>query len=335
MLEAMLYEKQAGYKIHCFLCSQHCSIKPGQWGVCNVRENRDGILYTHAYGEVIAANTDVIEKKPLYHFLPGTRSFSIGTAGCNFSCSFCQNWQISQYTGQNNHDRHTLKLSPGEVIQAALQNNCRSIAYTYTEPTIFFEYAYDIAQIARKEGLANVFVSNGFMTEQALDTITPYLDAVNIDLKSFQKEFYRRICHGRLQPVLDTIQRLYERDIWTEVTTLVVPGQNDSEEELRNIAAFLFSVNPEIPWHISRFHPDYQFDHTGPTPLKTMEWARAIGKKEGLFYIYLGNVMTGASDTVCPRCGKAVISRRGGEIHTTLKGNVCPTCGLKIPGRFQ
>ncbi|MFO8048846.1 MAG: AmmeMemoRadiSam system radical SAM enzyme [Desulfosudaceae bacterium] len=334
MRQAMLYEKQKEGKVHCFLCAHHCGLEPGQWGRCQVRENREGDLYTHAWGEVIAANVDVIEKKPLYHFLPGSRSFSIATAGCNFKCSFCQNWQISQIQAGRDDSRRHLKLEPAEIVRRARQSNCRSISYTYTEPTIFFEYAYDTAQIAGAEGLANVFVSNGFMTEQALDTIAPWLDAINVDLKSFQKEFYKDICQGRLTPVLDTIRRLKERNIWTEVTTLIVPGQNDSEEELGEMASFLASVDPEMPWHLSRFHPDYQYDGVEPTPLSTLERAWSLAKENGLQYVYLGNIPSGSKDTLCPACEQVVISRGGFEIKNMLQDGACPDCGQKIKGVF-
>jgi len=335
MREAMLYEKQDDRKVHCYLCAHQCVIKPGKYGICNVRENQDGTLYTHAYGRVIAANADPIEKKPLYHFLPGTRSFSIATLGCNFRCGFCQNWQISQGAGKKVAGRTGHELRPEEVVEHARESGCRSIAYTYTEPTIFFEYAYDTARIAKDQGMANVFVSNGFMTEEALDTIAPYLDAINVDLKSFRDEFYRKICHGRLDPVLETIRNLRKRTIWTEVTTLIIPEQNDSDEELNGITEFLASVDPAMPWHISRFHPDYEFDHVARTPLSTMERAYELGKEHGLQYIYLGNVALESNDTLCPRCGKVLISRTGYRISNVLQKGACPDCGEKIAGVFD
>lgn len=330
--EAMLYEKLGEKNVQCFLCNHNCRIKPSKFGVCGMRENVDGILYTHAYGDIIAANVDPIEKKPLYHFLPGTRSFSIATAGCNFQCGFCQNWQISQASKKKNRELSASMLLPEEVVAKAIDNGCKSISYTYTEPTIFFEYALETARLARKKGLLNVFVTNGFMSLKALDMIHPYLDACNVDLKSFNDEFYKKICKGRLSPILDSIEYMRKIGIWLEITTLVIPGTNDSEEELKNIADFIATVDPDIPWHISRFHPDFKFMETIPTPVKTMEQARAIGKKAGLRFIYLGNI-AGDKDTVCPECEKVLISRRGYSIgQSGIKKGLCSHCNTVIAG---
>lgn len=336
MREAMLYEKKHESKVHCFLCNHHCRIKPDGFGTCGMRQNLDGVLYTHAYGETIAANADPIEKKPLYHFLPGTRSFSIATMGCNFQCDFCQNWQISQVNRQKGKTGRGLEFAPGKIVEEALSRNCQSISYTYTEPTIFFEYAYDTAMLAKDKGLGNVFVTNGFMTTEAIDAIRPCLDACNVDLKAFDKGFYKDICRGRLAPVLDTIRALREAGIWVEVTTLVVPGSNDSREQLKGIAEFLAGVDPGIPWHISRFHPDYKFTDAGPTPLETMKTAYSLGKEAGLEHVYLGNVAGESRDTDCHNCGHRLISRgfSRAEIDLTKDGR-CPKCRTALNGVFH
>lgn len=333
--EAMLYESLKDKKVHCFLCSHHCKIAESEFGFCGVRQNRGGKLYTHAYGKLMAAHIDPIEKKPLYHFLPGSSAFSVATAGCNFHCGFCQNWQISQVKGGDGLVTGTLEAAPGEIPLKAEQSGCKSIAYTYTEPTIFFEYAYDTAMLAKERGLANVFVTNGFMTPETLRTIQPYLDACNVDLKSFRNGFYKKACSGRLKPVLDSIRLMRELNIWVEVTTLVIPDQNDSEEELRDIARFISEVDPSIPWHISRFHPDFQFTDSRATPVETLRGARDIGKKAGLKFIYMGNVPGEESDTHCPHCGEIVIRRGAMSVkENRLKGSKCPSCGGEVAGVF-
>ena len=330
--EAMLYEKLEKAEVRCLLCNHNCTIKPSKFGICGMRENMDGVLCTYAYGRVIAANVDPVEKKPLYHFLPGTSSYSIATAGCNFQCAFCQNWQISQTSRKKDKSLSGYELFPEDAVENAIKNGCKSISYTYTEPTIFFEYAMDIARIAREKGILNVFVTNGFMSLKALDIIRPYLDACNVDLKSFSDKFYRKICKGRLQPVLDSIAYMHEIGIWVEVTTLVVPGANDSEDELSSIAEFIAGVDTGIPWHISRFHPDYKFTKTGPTPLETLEKAASIGQKAGLHFVYIGNV-PGDKDTICPKCKRVLISRRGYYIsRPEIKHGTCAFCNTTIPG---
>jgi len=279
---------------------------------------------------------DPIEKKPLYHFLPGTNSFSVATMGCNFKCSFCQNWQISQISKRDGGSAESYRMRPEEVVQAALDQQCRSISYTYTEPTIFFEYAYEISRLARHAGLANVFVTNGYMTTEALEVIAPYLDAANVDLKSFRDEFYRKTCRGRLEPVLESIRFMKKLGVWIEVTTLVVPGTKDTVEELGNIAHFLAAVDPDIPWHLSRFHPDYRMREIGATPLEVLQGAYAIGKTAGLRYIYLGNVVGETVETLCPGCRNAVIRRRGFWLERNdLRETQCPRCGTQIAGVFR
>jgi pyruvate formate lyase activating enzyme len=290
MKEAMLYEKLDNGEVHCSLCAHGCVISEGSFGFCGVRQNRDGVLYTLVYGEVIASNVDPIEKKPLYHFLPGTLTYSIATMGCNFRCGFCQNWQISQMSKRKDSGTSQNTLSPEEIVRETKRNNCCSISYTYTEPTIFFEYAYDISRIAKAAGLANVFVTNGYMTRKAIDTIRPYLDAVNIDLKSYREDYYKTFCKAHLQPVLDSILFMKKLNIWIEITSLIIPGENDSDEELEQIAGFIARMDKEVPWHISRFFPQYKLTEHLVTPMSTLERAKAIGEKHGLSRIYLGNV---------------------------------------------
>ncbi len=335
IIEAKLYEVLEDQKVHCYLCNHHCKINESKFGACGVRQNREGKLYTHAYGEVIAANTDPIEKKPFYHFLPGTTSYSVATMGCNFRCGFCQNWRISQTSYKDGPVIRGERLSPEDIVKAAQADGCSSIAYTYTEPTIFFEYAYDTAKLARENNLSNVFVTNGFMTPDALITIHPYLDACNVDLKAFSEDFYKKICHGRLEPVLESIRTMKALGIWVEVTTLVIPGQNDDREQLRAIAQFISGVDPDIPWHISRFHPEYQFDNVGPTPLSVLKTAYSAGKEVGLRYIYMGNVPGKNTETFCPICGKTLIKRAGVFIsENKITNGICPDCGAKIAGVF-
>ncbi|MDD5439406.1 MAG: AmmeMemoRadiSam system radical SAM enzyme [Candidatus Omnitrophica bacterium] len=329
--EAVLYEKIDGQKVHCFLCAHNCRIDNGQFGICGVRKNEGGRLYTHVYGNVIASHVDPIEKKPLYHFLPGSRSYSIATIGCNFKCGFCQNWEISQVSIRSG-DTQGYELKPEEVVREARRSACKSISYTYTEPTVFFEYAYDTAKLAKREGIYNNFVTNGFMTVEALDKIRPYLDAANVDLKSFRDEFYRKNCGGRLEPVTTAIKHMKKLGLWIEITTLLIPGENDSPEELRGLAHFLAEVGNEIPWHISRFHPDYQFTGHEITPVESLMAARDIGVKAGLKYVYLGNVDEGG-DTHCPSCKELVVKR--GMLHTEavrINNGRCPACNTPLEG---
>lgn len=337
MKKAMLWEKAENNKVQCKLCAHSCLIQPESRGVCRVRVNQNGTLYTLAYGKAIAANVDPIEKKPLYHFLPGTRAFSIATAGCNFRCDFCQNWRISQFFKDSARGKTFpgRDLPPKQIVQKALENDCVSIAYTYTEPTIFFEYAYDTAKIAQEHGLKNIFVTNGYQTPQTIEKMTGLIDAANIDLKSFRSDYYRKVCGATLQPVLDSIEQMHKKGIWVEVTTLVVPEQNDSEEELTDIAQFIAGVDKNIPWHISRFHPAAKMANSHPTPITTLERAADIGKEAGLKFVYLGNIPGhDLENTTCPNCGELIISRRGYSITNQLKNNKCPHCNTTIPGIF-
>ena len=334
--EALLYKKLEDQRVSCFLCAHHCQISDGQFGICKVRENQGGTLYTHSYGKLVAENVDPIEKKPLYHFLPGSRSFSIAAAGCNFQCGFCQNWQISQVKEARGLGLRSNETRPGEVVRKARQSGSKSISYTYTEPTIFFEYALETGELAKKEGLYNVFVTNGFMTEETIEMARPWLDAANIDLKSFSDDFYRKVCKGRLAPVLKSIETMKRLKIWVEVTTLVVPGQNDSEEELRRIAGFLAGVDRSIPWHISRFYPQYQMEDVESTPIRTLQQAYKIGQESGLRYVYLGNVMGEGSNTYCHRCKRLLIERFGFSIrkNDVIEGK-CPECRTPLDGMFD
>ena len=286
--EAMFYRENTKGVLECFLCNHRCLIAGNGYGICRQRKNINNKLYTYAYGEVVAKNIDPVEKKPLYHFLPGTKTFSIATPGCNFRCGFCQNWQISQVGA--NENIASSALSPEGAVQAAIASGCASISYTYTEPTIFFEYSYDIARIAKEKGLCNIYVTNGYLSRQAIETISPYLDAANIDLKSFRDDFYRQVCKARLGPVLDAIKIMKTLGIWVEITTLLIAGLNDSEDELRQIAEFIAAIDRKTPWHISRSHPDYKYQHIRPVSLALMNKAELIGKTAGLEHVHLGNV---------------------------------------------
>jgi pyruvate formate lyase activating enzyme len=334
--EAMLWEPLEGGEVRCALCAHRCLVAPSKAGVCAVRENRAGKLVTLVYGEVIAAHIDPIEKKPLYHFYPGSSALSIATPGCNFRCAFCQNWEISQAPRRQGGGLRGRPFPPEEIVREARDQGCRSISYTYTEPTIFFEYAYDTAKLAKAAGLANSFVTNGYMTEEALTKIRPYLDAANVDLKAFRDETYKRACGARLGPVLDSIRLMKTLGIWVEITTLVVPGLNDGKEELAAIARFIAGVDPEIPWHISRFHPDFEYTEAPPTPVKTLRAAYEIGKREGLQYLYIGNIAGESEDTVCPKCAEVLIRRQGFFVSQNgVRDGRCPSCGRTIAGVFS
>ncbi|WP_456475565.1 AmmeMemoRadiSam system radical SAM enzyme [Candidatus Pyrohabitans sp.] len=331
-MEARFYTPAEEGKVRCYLCNHRCLISPGKRGICGVRENKKGKLYTLVYGKAIAYNIDPIEKKPLYHFLPGTTSYSIATVGCNFRCLHCQNWEISQMPRER-AEIAGLSLPPEEVVKQASKYNCASISYTYTEPTIFAEYAMDCAKLAKERGIKNVFVTNGYITPEALREVAPYLDAANIDLKGFTEEFYRKVCGARLKPVLESIRLYKELGIWIEVTTLIIPGYNDDEEQLRGIARFIKSVGESIPWHVTRFHPEYKLMGVPSTPLETLRRAREIGEEEGLMYVYIGNVLGEGEDTRCHSCGEVLIKRYGFDI---LKCSIeCPKCGVKIHGVWE
>jgi len=339
MQEARFYEKVEDQKVQCHLCAHECKIDPGKRGICHVRENREGTLYTLVYGRLIAQNVDPIEKKPLFHFLPGTRSFSIATVGCNFMCLHCQNYDISQYPRAHQGQVMGEERTPEEVVGDALATHCASISYTYTEPTIFMEFAQDTARLAREHGLKNVFVSNGFMTPQSATALGECIDGDNLDLKSMRDEFYRKVCKARLQPVLDTIQRLHAAGVWLEVTTLVIPGHNDSDGELTEIAQFIKGVNPGIPWHVTAFHPTFKMMDRPRTPAQTLKKARDIGLNAGLRYVYTGNIpgiLEGTESTYCYACKELLIERLGYSIQKyNLKEGKCPKCEAVIDGVWK
>jgi pyruvate formate lyase activating enzyme len=332
--EAMLYERLPENNVRCNLCNHHCKIHEDKRGICGVRENQGGTLYSLVYGKTIAEHIDPIEKKPLFHFLPGSTAFSIGTVGCNFRCKFCQNFDISQYPHEHGGNISGEHRTPVQIVKEAKTAGCQTIAYTYTEPTIFFEFAYDTAVLAHQAGLKNVFVSNGYLRAEAARQMAPYLDAINIDLKAFSDQFYKEICGARLKPVLETIQRMKTLAVWVEVTTLIIPGLNDAEDELREIARFIRSVGDDVPWHVTAFYPTYQLTDHPPTPAATLRRAREIGLAEGLRYVYEGNVIGEAGEnTYCYGCGGMVVERSGfGFVRNLLKDGKCPTCGKMIEG---
>ncbi len=333
MKEALLYSRLDNNSVSCSLCAHRCLIPEGRRGLCGVRENREGTLYSLVYGKAIATHVDPIEKKPLFNFLPGSLAFSVATVGCNMTCLHCQNADISQSPRDNGRIMGR-DISPERLVEAALDEGCRTIAYTYTEPTIFFEYALDTARLANKAGLKNIFVTNGYMTAKALEMIAPVLDGANVDLKSFNDDFYREICGARLQPVLDTIKRMFKLGIWVEVTTLVIPGHNDSEEELESIARFLRDISPDIPWHVSAFYPTYQLTDAPRTPVSTLRKARELGQAAGLRYVYTGNIPgDDGENTFCHSCGQKIVERTGYRVGAiNIRDGRCAFCSVPAPG---
>jgi pyruvate formate lyase activating enzyme len=333
MKEAMFYEREGVGQVRCGLCRFRCLIGDGACGICAVRENRGGTLYSLVYSKICAESVDPIEKKPLFHLLPGSSSYSIATVGCNFGCRHCQNYSISQVA--KGAPIRGGEISPREIVQRALAAGCRSISYTYTEPTIFFEFAYDTARLAREAGLKNIFVTNGYISREALATIAPFLDAANIDLKGFSESFYRDVVHARLSEVLDSIVEYRRQGIWIELTTLIIPGLNDSDTELRGLAEFIVTnLGSDSPWHVSGFHPTYQLTDRPATPVETLRKARQIGIAAGLRYVYEGNRPgDGGENTFCPNCSVLLIERYGFRISSNrLRDGVCPECGTVIAG---
>ncbi|RJX36391.1 MAG: AmmeMemoRadiSam system radical SAM enzyme [Desulfarculus sp.] len=347
MHEAMLYDKlDQDQKVRCRLCAHNCLIDEGKRGVCMVRRNQGGVLYTLVYGKPISGNVDPIEKKPLFHFLPGSSSYSIATVGCNFRCGFCQNWDISQYLREGGESipgggPGGAEVAPAKIVAAANKARCASISYTYTEPTIYFEYAYDCMKLAHAAGLKNVFVTNGYESASCLEASQGLLDAANVDLKAMNDKFYRQECKAKLQPVLDTLKRMHRAGIWLEVTTLLIPGKNDDPGELKELAGFLVrELSPEVPWHLSAYMPRYKYaEEGGPgrTPVATLEMAMQIGHEAGLSYVYPGNVFGhDGESTRCPGCGQPVVSRRGYAVNDqVLKTGLCPQCQRPIAGVWQ
>jgi pyruvate formate lyase activating enzyme len=331
--EALLYERLPDNRVRCNLCAHHCVIVDGRRGICQVRENQGGVLYTLIYGRTIARHVDPVEKKPLFHFYPGTTAFSVATPGCNFHCRWCQNWEISQMP----REQHLImgeEANPEQIVAAAQRAGCQSIAYTYTEPTVFFEYAHDTARLAHEVGLTNIYVTNGYMTEEMLETSHLYLDAANVDLKAFRDETYRKYVGARLQPVLDNLKRMKALGIWLEVTTLVIPDVNDDPAELQDAAQFVaHELGTDTPWHVGRFFPAYQMTDVPPTPAGTLRRAQKIGLEEGLKYVYVSNMPeVGGEDTFCSVCDHLLIRRHGFMITDRVRNGRCPDCGASIAG---
>ncbi|MBW2592185.1 MAG: AmmeMemoRadiSam system radical SAM enzyme [Deltaproteobacteria bacterium] len=334
-MEAYLYEVLKNKAVQCNLCHHRCIITDGKRGICNVRENRAGTLRTLVYGKVIASHVDPVEKKPIYHMMPGSRSYSIATVGCNFKCRFCQNADIAQMPSDRSGLIVGENFAPRDIVSEALGAHCQSIAYTYTEPTIFFEYALETAGLAHAKGLKNIFVTNGYMTPEAIEMAAGFIDAANVDLKAFSDKFYKKYCSARLAPVLESLKRMKTAGIWIEVTTLLIPGLNDDEHEIASLAEFIAdSLGRETPWHISRFHPAYRLLDAPLTPVENLSAAFAIGKNAGLKYVYIGNIATkNGSDTFCSNCGTTVIDRKGYTVRCNMTGDGrCPHCNEMIHG---
>ncbi|MBN2140442.1 MAG: AmmeMemoRadiSam system radical SAM enzyme [Desulfovibrionaceae bacterium] len=334
MNRAMLQRPLKNGRARCDLCSQRCVLEPGDRGLCAVRENRDGVLYSLVFDRVAALNLDPVEKKPLFHFLPGSQTLSLATQGCNLSCLFCQNAELSQgpklgrpISGQ--------KISPEEIVAEASEQGAASISYTYSEPTVFFELMLETSRLAAAQGLKNIMVSNGFQSPECLQALGPHIQAANIDLKAFSRKFYHEQCGARLEPVLDNLRAMRSLGWWLEVTTLVIPGLNDSEAELGDLAGFLAQeLGAHTPWHVSRFRPSYRLQHLPPTPLATLERAVEIGRGRGLEHVYLGNVPGHRfGDTFCPGCGRVLIARRGFAVAGMFMDHgACPGCGRAVAG---
>lgn len=332
MKEALFYEKSSGNKVQCLLCPHRCLIAVGKVGVCGVRKNVNGKLVSLVYDKIIALHVDPIEKKPLFHVMPGSQSLSIATAGCNFHCHFCQNHHISQLTGSPGPGK---KMEPVEIVELAQAHHCQSIAYTYTEPTIYYELAYECARLAHAQGLLNIFVTNGYICKEPLEMIQPYLDAANVDLKGFDEKFYKNVVGGKLSAVLDTLKRMKKLGIFLEVTTLIIPSINDTEEQLKEIAQFIKQeLGSNTPWHISRFYPQYKLTKIPPTPIQTIRRAREIGLEAGMRYVYTGNVSGDVGEnTFCYQCGAQLIERYGFCVSVNrIKDGKCPDCGAVIDG---
>lgn len=356
--EAWFYEALSDGRVLCTLCPHDCHISDGGRGACGVRYNHAGKLYTLVYDRIVSRTVDPIEKKPLFHFFPASRAYSIATVGCNLRCAFCQNWEIAQWPKEHLPRRIEPdersdspdpicpplaamqkeipgeQVTPQEIVEGALRTRSSSIAYTYTEPTIFFELAYETAVLARARALKNIFVSSGFITEAPLRRIATVLDAINIDLKSFKEQTYRRVSRARLGPILDAIRLYHELGVWVEVTTLIIPGVNDSDVELTSIAEFLRSVGPEVPWHVSQFHPAYRMLDVSPTPVETLRRAVRIGREAGLRYVYEGNVPgEGGESTYCYNCNAKLIDRYGFYVRANrIREGRCPDCRTRIDG---
>ncbi len=330
----MKYYKSDSQKerIVCLLCQHYCQLKEGQVGICGVNKNSNGKLENLVYGHPVALNIDPVEKKPLYHFLPGAQVLSFGTVGCNFKCPFCQNWSISQ----EKRIDESLYVSPQQMVDLALKHNCKAIAYTYNEPTIFYPYAKDIGLLAKEAGLKNIFVSNGFETQEIIEDMAQWVDGANIDLKSWSDSYYKKVLKGGLEGVKAALKAMVKKGIWVEVTTLLIEGENDSNQDLEAMANFIAKeLGAFVPWHLSAFHPDYKMLDHNSTTLATLQRAKAIAQSAGLHYIYLGNVLVDGN-TYCPDCGELLIERKGfSVIKNTLSGGKCPKCHRTIEGVWE
>ncbi|HEV2342323.1 MAG TPA: AmmeMemoRadiSam system radical SAM enzyme [Candidatus Acidoferrales bacterium] len=333
--EARWWEPDAHGKLHCFLCPRHCHIGPGQAGFCFIRVNEGGKLYSLGYASPAAIQIDPIEKKPLNHFLPGTKVFSMGTAGCNMGCFFCQNWDISKSRSDQVHSTH---LEPDQVVELAIRYGCPSIAFTYNEPTIWGEYVIDISKIAHERGLSTVMVTNGYITREAFHEVYEHIDAANVDLKAFTEGFYGKITLTHLEPVLETLKRLKnETSVWFEITNLMIPDLNDDLAETRKLAEWILeNLGPDVPLHFTAFHPDFKLRDKPKTPPETLHRARAIAREVGLHYVYEGNIFSDGAHTLCPNCGDTLIRRSWHDVQQNrLRDGACPKCGQKIPGRWS
>ena len=328
----MLYFKPEGARLVCLLCAHYCHLKEGQIGICGVNQHKDGAIKNLVYGYPVAMHVDPVEKKPLYHFLPDSRAFSLGTIGCNFKCPFCQNWSISQEKSLHVKEY----FAPQQIIEMALKYECASIAYTYNEPTIFYPYAKDIALLAHEKGIKNIFVTNGFESTEVIDDMVGVIDAANVDLKSFNHDYYHKELGGGLETILENLKHFKRNGIWIEVTTLIVPTKNDSDEELNSIASFIAQeLGEETPWHISAFHPDYHEQGLPATSIATLKRAEALGQKAGLKHIYIGNVGL-ENPTKCVTCQTVLIERKRFEVTANyLVDGCCPTCKTKLVGVFD
>ncbi|MCM8764907.1 MAG: AmmeMemoRadiSam system radical SAM enzyme [Candidatus Omnitrophica bacterium] len=333
--EAMFYEKADNKMVKCNLCPKNCLIPEGSYGFCRARKNIGGTLYAMGYGKPCSVAIDPMEKKPLFHYLPGARTFSIASAGCSLRCLFCQNWQISQSTPEQTRNYN---LTPEEVVNLAKEKNCPVIAYTYSEPVNFYEYMIDTTKISHEKGIKNIMHTAGYINQDPLEKLLPYIDAANVDLKGFSQDYYRNVCGGGLDDVLRTLKIMKKHKIWIEITTLIVPGYNDSEEELRKLCEWIKNnLGHDTPLHFSRFYPVYKLAHITATPYQTLEKAREIARRSGLKYVYIGNVYDNPyEDTICPNCGKIIIDRKGFEIlQNHIRNGKCKYCGTKISGIWE
>lgn len=329
MKHAQFYRQLENNKVHCYLCPRNCHIGDGQTGFCFIRKNIEGHLYNLAYGKPYAVHIDPIEKKPLFHFFPGTDILSIGTAGCNLGCKFCQNWDISK---AKYDQQRAAEFSPELAVDSALKNNCKSIAYTYNDPTIWAEYAMDIARIGKAKGLKNVMVTAGYITPEVIPDVYENIDAANVDIKSFSEDFYRKVTLSHLKPVLETLKILQKMNIWIELTNLIIPAQNDSPQEITDMSQWILdNLGNNVPVHFTAFHPDFKMQHIGRTPLSTLRMAHDIAREKGLRYVYTGNVYDTGSNTYCPGCHTVLVKRNWHDVtENRIKNNSCPDCGYKL-----